>query len=131
MTESRRKELFDLWLNAAKHDLDWAKGSIGLKEFAGVCFLSQQIVEKSLKAFLYFKGEELKKIHDLDSLLSLTIKYYKGFAKYIEATSTLNSYYLMTRYPDIGNVELFNKKELAEKALSWAEEIFEFVKSLQ
>jgi len=58
MTETRQKELFDLWLKAAKHDLRWAEGSLKLKEYAGVCFLSQQVVEKSLKAFLYLKGEE-------------------------------------------------------------------------
>lgn len=64
MTESRQKELFDLWLKAAKHDLEWAEGSLSLKEYAGVCFLSQQIVEKSLKAFLYLKDEDLRKVHD-------------------------------------------------------------------
>lgn len=129
MTKTRQKELFKLWLSSAKHDLDWAKTSLEFKEFAGVCFLSQQVVEKTLKAFLYSQGEELKKIHDLDTLLNLAIKYDKSLAKYIEATSTLNSYYLRTRYPDIGDVRLFNKKELAREALVWAEEIFSFVES--
>lgn len=129
MTKSRQKELFDLWLKAAKHDLEWAEGSLKLKEYAGVCFLSQQIVEKSLKAFLYLKNEELRKIHDLDNLLNLAIKYDKRFEKFVLATSTLSSYYLSTRYPDIGDVELFDKKELAEQALVWAKEIFNFVES--
>lgn len=130
MTKSRQNELFDLWLKAAKHDLEWAEGSSKLKEYAGVCFLSQQIVEKSLKAFLYLKNEELRKIHDLDNLLNLAIKYDKRFEKFVLATSTLSSYYLSTRYPDIGDVEIFDKRELAEQALIWAKEIFNFVKSL-
>lgn len=130
MTKSRQNELFDLWLKAAKHDLEWAEGSLKLKEYAGVCFLSQQIVEKSLKAFLYLKNEELRKIHDLDNLLNLAIKYDKSFEKFVLATSTLSSYYLSTRYPDIGDVEIFDKRELAEQALIWAKEIFNFVKSL-
>lgn len=129
MTESRQKELFDTWLKAAKHDVEWAEGSFKFKEYAGVCFLSQQIIEKSLKAFLYLKGEELRKVHDLDNLLSLAMKYEKTFRKYTTATSILSGYYLSTRYPDIGDVEIFNKKELAEEALNWATEIFNFVKS--
>lgn len=129
MVESRQRELFNLWIKAAEHDLQWAKGSFKLEEYAGVCFLSQQIVEKTLKAFLYLESEELRKIHDLDNLLSQAIKYDKNFEKFIIATSTLSNYYLRTRYPDIGDVNLFDKKELAEEALTWAEDIFKFVKS--
>jgi len=67
----------------------------------------------------------------LDNLLSLTIKYDKSFEKFIQATSTLSAYYLSTRYPDIGDVDVFDKKELADQALIWAGEIFDFVNSFQ
>lgn len=124
MVKARSIELVTNWLNAAGHDLDWAKGSLGLKKFAGVCFLSQQIVEKSLKAFLYSKNEELRKIHDLDALLSLAIKLDKSFLKFKEATATLSTYYLKTRYPDIDDISIFDKENLADEALNWAEKIF-------
>jgi len=124
MVKKLFKELAFKWLKAAKHDLDWAQGSMKLKKFAGVCFLSQQVVEKSLKALLYFDGEELKKIHDLDKLLKAAIEYHPDLEKYKKATARLSSYYLHTRYPDIGDIEIFNKRNLAEEALRWAKEIF-------
>ena len=128
MVKARSIELATNWLNAGRHDLDWAKGSFDIQKFAGVCFLSQQIVEKSLKAFLYSKNEELRKIHDLDALLSLAIKHDKSFSKFKKVTATLSTYYLKTRYPDIGDISIFDKEDLAKEALNWAEEIFNFVK---
>ncbi|MGB9911010.1 MAG: HEPN domain-containing protein [Microgenomates group bacterium] len=129
MTKVIFKKLAEEWIKAAEHDLDWAEGSLKLKKFAGVCFLSQQVVEKSLKAFLYSHGENLKKIHDLDKLLILAIKYAPELERFKIATATLSSYYLQTRYPDIGNIEIFNKKKLAEEAFGWAKEIFNIIKN--
>lgn len=129
MVKTRSIELARNWFEAAQHDLDWARGSFDIKEFAGVCFLAQQIAEKSLKAFLYSQDEELRKIHDLDALLSLAIKHDNNFSKFKEATATLSPYYLKTRYPDIGDITVFDKEELAKEALNWAKEIFDFVKN--
>lgn len=116
------------WFNASENDLDWARGSLDLKKYAGVCFLSQQVAEKSLKAFLYSKDEDLKKIHDLDKLLSTAMKHKPGFAKFKKVTATLSGYYLTTRYPDIGDIDVFDKEELAKEALSMAEKLHTFVK---
>jgi HEPN domain-containing protein len=47
------------WLSQAAEDLRWAKH---LAEEGGwhlACFLSQQVAEKALKAFLYAQGEEI------------------------------------------------------------------------
>lgn len=128
MVKARLTELAGSWLKAAEHDLDWARGSLEIKKFAGVCFLAQQIAEKSLKAFLYSKSEELRKIHDLDALLSLAIKHDSSFSRFKEATATLSTYYLKTRYPDIGDIAIFDKENLAKEALNWAEEILNFIR---
>ena len=128
MVNDRKNELAKTWFKAAEHDLDWAIGSLELKKYAGVCFLSQQIVEKSLKAYLYSKNVELKKIHDLDSLLIEAIRFETELEKFKEVTATLSSYYLNTRYPDIGDIETFNNEDLAKQALGWAEEIYHYLK---
>ena len=56
------------WLKQAMEDLKWAKYLLKEGAYYLVCFLSQQIAEKSLKAYLYYKGEEIVIGHSIHKL---------------------------------------------------------------
>ena len=64
----------------------------------------------------------------MTELLTACVKVEKEFSSIEQYTSKLNPYYLETRYPDVGDVEKFNKKVLAAGAIEMAEEILTFVK---
>jgi len=121
------KEFALEWINKAEQDLLWAKASFRDDFFSGVCFLCQQIAEKSLKGFLYFYNIRTK-THNLTELLIACVKVEKEFSTIEKYTSKLNPYYLETRYPDVGDVEKFNKKEYAQEALEMADKVLNFVK---
>lgn len=44
------------WLERAKEDLKWARELLEKSGYYLVCFLSQQVGEKALKASLYAQG---------------------------------------------------------------------------
>ena len=116
------------WTDRAEQDLLWAKSSYKDGFYSGACFLCQQVAEKSLKGFLYAYNIRVK-THNLTVLLTACTKKDGSFSDIEKFTSKLNPYYLKTRYPDMGSVEKFNKKEIAEKAIKMAEEVLYFVKS--
>jgi len=88
------------------------------------CFLSQQMAEKYLKAFLIASNKEFPKIHLLDSLLELCIKIDSNFKELKKEAISLNDYYIDTRYP--GDYPEFGLKE-AKQAFDNALKIKEFV----
>lgn len=54
-------EEYRLWLKKARNDLRWTKHNLETKEYSGACFSAQQAAEKSLKAYLLFKGKPFAK----------------------------------------------------------------------
>jgi len=59
------KEEIKRWLEQADADLKSARNSMKSKDFYLSAFMSQQAVEKTLKALYLKKFGELRKIHDL------------------------------------------------------------------
>jgi len=123
----RLKELSEIWLIKAKDDLSWAEDSFKTKHFSGTCFLSQQIAEKCLKSYLFFKGEKIIRTHNLLRLLFRCKKFEPYFEKLKADVKTLNAYYTDTRYPDIWDISRFENQKLAEEALGLAKKIVSFV----
>ena len=60
----------------------------------------QQCVEKSLKAFLVYKNQAPKRIHDLVELTHLCIEFDESFEQLLEDAADLTPYATRTRYPD-------------------------------
>lgn len=116
------------WLKIAEDDLKWAKHSFKGNMYSRVCFVSQQVAEKSLKGFLYFEDKRAPKTHKLVDLAKLCRKIDPDFKLINKHISILDPFYLGTRYPDIGDIERFDKKDLAERAIESAEKVLEFVK---
>lgn len=120
------------WLKRAEEDIHWTEHNIKASFFTQACFTAQQVAEKSLKAFLRYKGKEIDrefKTHKLTKLLKICKKYDKKFSYLEKDCKVLNQYYAPTRYPEILGLDFsgYTKKE-AEEALKLSKKIYNFVK---
>ncbi len=84
------------WLLQAQEEFRWAKNAQEDGNFSLVCFLCQQVAEKSLKAVCYFRGAELVKSHSVREI-SESLNLAKEIG---DAGKRLDQYYISTRYPD-------------------------------
>ena len=91
-----------------------------------ICFLSQQIAEKYLKAFLISQELKFPKIHQLDLLLGRCLAVDRSFEKLRTSVLQLNDFYTETRYPS-DYIEL--KWTDAKKAYQNAQTIKSFIRS--
>jgi HEPN domain-containing protein len=66
-------------------------------EMAGFCL--QQAVEKFLKAFLFSKGWQLRRIHNLEALLDDAIIYDASLEVFRNACQKITVFYFVERYP--------------------------------
>ena len=123
--KNRHKE-YVLWLNKAKDDLKWTEANIREKIYYGACFSAQQSAEKALKAYLVFKKGRFGKIHDLVSLLGHCSRINKNFTLFKKKVAKISRYYIQSRYPDIGDLDMFTEKEASE-AFEIAEEVVSFI----
>ena len=103
------------------------------KNYAYACFMCEQSAQKSLKAYLYFRGERFVWEHSIQKLAEKCSKFDNEFEQVIEMGAVLDKYYLTTRYPDAipppaVPYELFTKKE-AEGAIDLATKIINLVKN--
>src|SRR3989344_6498888 len=126
--DSSLTEFVNEWLSIAEDDLRWAKASFEDGFYSRVCFVCQQVAEKALKAYLY--GNKLQqKTHSLLRLMEACAQKEPRFRELKNDLVVLDPYYIGARYPDIGDIERFEKKELAQEALTAAEKISRFVKN--
>lgn len=91
------KETAKKWLQKAGTDFVHAEQSLGLGSLDWAQLAAQQSAEKALKAILINKGFGLVKIHDLQ-ILARKVDAPKEI---INHASTLNSFYSLSRYPDV------------------------------
>lgn len=84
------------WLTQSKNDFKWGEDSLKAGHFAQVCFIAQQVAEKSLKAIAFYRNYDVVKSHSLVHIAKdLKINgELEGFGR------ELDLYYLASRYPD-------------------------------
>jgi HEPN domain-containing protein len=117
-------EIVEEWLEKAKHDLETANLLLDKKGYPDVVvFHIHQAVEKYLKGFLINKGWKLRKIHDIETLLSEAIRFDKYLEDYLDFGRKLTAFYYGERYP-VGPYTSCSKAE-AEEMLEIAEELIE------
>ena len=92
-----------------------------------ILFLLHQAIEKYIKGYLIFNGWKLKKIHDLETLLTETMEFDKSFEKYLDFGRKLTAYYYEDRYPP-GPIPEISKEEI-ENTYKITEEIIILIKS--
>jgi HEPN domain-containing protein len=88
------------WLRQAKVDLRWANHLAQAGAYHLACFLSQQVAEKALKAFLYAQGEEIVIGHSVERLCAAAAAFDPEFQIRGRSWSILDGYYIPTRYPN-------------------------------
>ncbi len=125
------KKLAIEWILRAQDDEVNAVGI--LRERNGtpmhVCFVSQQISEKYLKALLLFYSGDYPKIHNLSALVAMIGLHDDSVsAELIDATVTLDPYYIEARYPADIPIESFTW-EMANESFEFAMKIKKFVLS--
>ena len=109
-----KKQVAEEWIERGKHDLEVARILLQKKEYLDVVlFHLHQAVEKYLKGFLIYRGWELKKIHDIETLLTDVISFDEEFKKYLDFGRRLTAFYLEERYPP-GPITHYSRKEVAE-----------------
>lgn len=81
-------------------DLEWCRRLSQQGGYYLACFLAQQSAEKALKGFLYAQGMEVVLGHSVRRLCQQASSYDPLFAQYVEGWSTLDTYYIPTRYPN-------------------------------
>ncbi|MEX2725068.1 MAG: HEPN domain-containing protein [Candidatus Freyarchaeota archaeon] len=120
------------WLSQAIQDLDDAKFNHSGKRYNVACFLAQQSVEKALKAYLFMKGAEEVWGHSTAELCKDAKNFDPEFSTIESNASSLDKYYIPTRYPNAlpGGIpsQAFDEED-AKRAISLAEKIINFIKS--
>lgn len=91
--------LFQQWLDFATEDLTVAQLAFKESHFSHACFLSQQAIEKALKAFLIAKVNQYPRIHNLTDLLTQCTAIDATFTQFAMECTTVDQYYIPTRYP--------------------------------
>jgi len=88
------------WLAQAAHDLDDARflSTNGRHHLA--CYLAQQTAEKALKAVLYAAGEATVLGHSVADLAKRAAVTDAALAALVPRASTLDKFYVPTRYPN-------------------------------
>ncbi len=125
------KEEGKRWLEQAIEDLKWAKDLAKRGGYHIACFLSQQVGEKALKAFLYAQGEEIVIGHSVERLCHLAAKYEANFLRKVKKWAILDGFYIPTRYPN-GLPDSIPAKvytsDAAGEAVRLAGEIVDYIK---
>jgi HEPN domain-containing protein len=118
------------WLLQAQEDLKWARHLAEQGAWHIACFLSQQVAEKALKAFLYSRGEELVIGHSVVRLCLSAAEYHPDFSQKASSWNILDSFYIPTRYPNglpDGIPADVYPKEVADNAVGLADEIVTYI----
>lgn len=119
------------WLKFAEDDLRATEILLREGIFNMACFHSQQLAEKSLKAFLRYHGKAIPFIHFLEELCERCSKIDSSFTQLVDACIALDIFYQPTRYPEAPTGSLpegMPNREQAEEAQQKAIGIFKFIK---
>ena len=116
------------WFRIGDKELKRAQNLLSLEDVEGTGFNIQQAVEKYLKGYLLSQGWELRRIHNLETLINEAIVYNPFFEKYRLPCRKITEYYVEERYPMIVSSEL--TKEEIEESLAIAERLIEKIRNL-
>lgn len=118
-----------IWLLWAEYDLKAARVLLQQPEalVPPSLYHSQQCAEKSFKAYLCFKKQNVAKTHDLVFLLNLCKQFDAEFEALKPAAIDLDPFITSSRYPDTS----FAIPDVTTATISYkqAESIFNFVRN--
>lgn len=112
------------WLEFAKYDLVSARGLLKIEVFSTCVYHCQQCAEKSLKAYLVFKGERIIKTHDLIFLVDVCRKFDVDFDRIKKDAKAIKPFATEFRYPSEHEIPDYDEASIALKQTN---RIFRFV----
>jgi len=118
------------WLDRAAEDLIVARLVFKEAHTAHACFLSQQCIEKSLKAYLLVVTNTYPRTHKLVDLLGICQSVEPTFSQFLPDCIIVDQYYIPTRYPDGipgGLPDGIPGKSEAVESIEAADKILQFV----
>lgn len=122
-------QAYKAWLYYA--DQDWLFAQSGMRDgfYAHVCYLMQQSVEKTMKAYLVYQNVVFPKTHGLLTIYRLM--KVDWLDAQLAPLKKLSEFYIPVRYPDavVGTLpDGLPDKEDAENALKWAGDVVRIVR---
>ncbi|MDR0494602.1 MAG: Cof-type HAD-IIB family hydrolase [Treponema sp.] len=121
-------EYIEPWIQKAENDISSAQ-YLAQNMYPApteiICFHCQQAAEKYLKAFLVYNDQEPPKTHDLIELAKLCNNFNENFPLLFSKCEYLLPFAARTRYPSTVDP----KDEDMKRALSYARDIIDFIKS--
>ena len=119
----------EIWLAWAQKDLKIAKIILHDEEveISGVLYHCQQCIEKSYKAYLFYKKQSVPKTHDLIQLMKLCAKFDHDLTTLTAISLDLDPHITYSRYPD----SAFIMPDLTTATILFkqTEDAFNFVKN--
>ena len=112
------------WLEKAESDLKHAKLSFINGDYEWDEFACKKDVEKALKSVLIAKNFGLIKVHDL----TLMARKVKAPNSIVEKCGLLNSFYIISRYPESEALLDEFEENAAADAVAAAEEVMQWRK---
>lgn len=116
------------WFRIGDNELRRAQNLLSLEDMEGAGFNIQQAIEKYLKGYLLSLGWELRRIHNLETLINEALVYNPSFEEFRFPCRKITEYYLEERYPLTVSSEL--TKEEMEESLAVAERMIEKIRKL-
>jgi len=119
------------WFRQALRDLEHARKSIDLGDYEWACFAAQQAAGKAVKALYQHLGVEVWS-HPVARMLENLPEGLKPPRDLVDKARELDRHYIPTRYPNFhpeGAPMDYYTRQDAERAVRYAEEVVEFVRS--
>jgi len=124
---SIRDEVFD-WIFEAEKDVERARKLFELGDYSMACSLSQQAIERALRAaVMALLRESPPRVHDLTVLYSM-VRGILDLGEKAELLPEILQYYVTARYPNAGLRRPSISRLQAERALGVAVYVVERVK---
>jgi len=113
------------WFYFADTDLNYAEHGLSMypQPYELICYHCQQSAEKYLKGYLFYRGVQPPKTHDLDRLCEMCAEHNTCFDEIEKQCAVLTAYGSQPRYP----YEIQMNEYIMKKALEYAKQIKDFV----
>lgn len=114
------------WFARADEDLNLIETILKEEKISSniICFHAQQAGEKYLKGFLAHQNLHVRKIHNLETLITDCVAIDQSFEELRDDARFLDQFYTESRYPD--DYMEFSPKD-AEEAYEAAKRIKDFI----